>query len=181
MKGFLPKVWFLKKKKTPKKETDFLYYTKRVLFNVIYEKDTVFTCVTISHVLGYELYYLDLKCVASCCGGLVMSPIQLFATPWTTACQAPCDSPSPRICSDLCPLSQWCHPTISSFATPFFFCLHSFPTSGSFPVGQLCIRWPEHWSFSFSISPSNESSGLISFRTDWFDLLAVRGTLKGLI
>ena len=45
----------------------------------------------------------------------------------------------------------------------------------------LCIRWPKYWSFSFSISPSNEYSGLISFRTDWFDLLAVQGTLKSLL
>ena len=45
----------------------------------------------------------------------------------------------------------------------------------------LCIRWPKHWSFSFSISPSNEHSGLISFRMDWLDLLAVQGTLKSLL
>ena len=45
----------------------------------------------------------------------------------------------------------------------------------------LCIRWPKYWSFSFSISPSNEHSGLISFRIDWFDLLAVQGTLKSLL
>ena len=45
----------------------------------------------------------------------------------------------------------------------------------------LCIRWPKYWSFSFSISPSNEHSGLISFRTDWFDLLAVQGTVKSLL
>ena len=45
----------------------------------------------------------------------------------------------------------------------------------------LCIRWPEYWSFSFSISPSNEHSGLISFKIDWFDLLAVQGTLKSLL
>ena len=45
----------------------------------------------------------------------------------------------------------------------------------------LCIRWPKHWSFSFSISPSNEYSGLISFRMDWFDILAVQGTLKSLL
>ena len=63
------------------------------------------------------------------------------------------------------------HPVV-----PFSSCLQSFPASGSF----LHIRWPKHWSFSFSISPSNEYSGLISFRTDWFDLLAVRRTLKRL-
>ena len=62
----------------------------------------------------------------------------------------------------------------------FSSCLQSFPTYGSFPINEsvLCIRWPKYWSFSFNISPSNEYSGLISFRTDWLDLLAVQGTLK---
>ena len=60
---------------------------------------------------------------------------------------------------------------------PLLLCLQSFPASGSFPVSQ----WPEYWSFSFSISPSNEYSGLIPFRMDLFDLLAVQGTLKSLL
>ena len=58
--------------------------------------------------------------------------------------------------------------------------LQSFPASGSFPMSQLFIRWPKYWSFSFSISPSNEYSGLISFGMDWLDLLTVQGTFKGL-
>ena len=71
---------------------------------------------------------------------------------------------------------QWCHPTISSSVVPFSSCLQSFPASGSFPESVLCIRWPEYWSFSLSISPSSEYSGLISFRMDWLDLLAVQVT-----
>ena len=86
---------------------------------------------------------------------------------------------SPEACSTSCPLSQWCYLTISSSATPFSSCLQSFPTSGSFPA--LGIRWPKYWSFSFSISPSSEYLGLISFRGDWFHLLAVQGTLKSLL
>ena len=82
----------------------------------------------------------------------------------------PCPSPIPRTYSNSCPSHQWCHPTISSSVVPFSSRLQSFPASGSFP-----IRWPKYQSFSFSISPSNEYSGLISFRTDWFDLLASRG------
>ena len=72
---------------------------------------------------------------------------------------------SPRVCSDLCPLDQWYHPTISSSATPFSSCLQSFPASESFfNESTLCIRWPKYWSFSFSISPSSEYLGLISSR-----------------
>ena len=64
---------------------------------------------------------------------------------------------------------------------PFSSHLQSFPASGSFRMSVLHIRWPKYWSFSFSISLSNEYSGLISFRIGWFDLLAVQGTLKSLL
>ena len=91
-----------------------------------------------------------------------------------------CPSPTLGVCSNSNPLSQWCHPTISS-CCPLLLNLQFFPASGSFPMSQFFyIRWPKYWSFSFSISPSNEYSGLISFRIDWFDLLAVQGTLKTL-
>ena len=93
----------------------------------------------------------------------------------------PCPSLSPRVCSNSCPLSQWCYPTISSSVAPFSSCLQSFSASGSFPMTVLPIRWPKYWSFSFSISLSNEYSGLIFFRMDWLDLLAVQGTLKSLL
>ena len=69
-------------------------------------------------------------------------------------------------------------PAILSPVIPFSCCPQSLPASGSFPESTLCVRWPKYWSFSFSISPSNEHSGLISFRMDWLDLLAVQGTLK---
>ena len=77
--------------------------------------------------------------------------------------------------------SPWCHPTISSSVVPFSSCPQSFPASWSFPMSQLLIRWPKYWNFSFSISPSNEHPGLISFRMDWLDLFAVQGTLKSLL
>ena len=95
----------------------------------------------------------------------------------------PCPSLSPRVCSNSCPLSQWCHPTISSSATLFSSCSQSFPASGFFFSNEsvLLIRWPKYWSFSFSISPFNEYSGLISFRLDWLDLLSVQETLKSLL
>jgi len=95
----------------------------------------------------------------------------------------PCLSPTPRAYPNSCPLSRWCHPTISSSVFPFSYCpFQPFPASGSFQRGSaLCIRRPKHWSFSFSISPSNEHPGLISFRMDWLDFLAVQGTLKSLL
>ena len=96
--------------------------------------------------------------------------------------RSPCASLSPGVSPSSCPLSRWCYLTISSSADLFSFCLQSFPAWGSFPMSQLfAIRWPKYWSFSFTISPSNEYSGLISFRNDWFDLLAVQGTLKSLL
>ena len=81
-----------------------------------------------------------------------------------------------------CPLSQWCHWSISSSVIPFFLPPSIYPNIRVFSNETvLCIRWPKSWSFSFNISPSNEYSGLISFRMNWLDLLAVQGTLKSLL
>ena len=91
----------------------------------------------------------------------------------------PCPSPTPRACSNSCPLSWWCHPTIFSHH-PLLFLPSIFPSIRVFSSeSALHIMWPKYWSFSFNISPSNEYSGLISFRMDWLELLAVQGTLKG--
>ena len=88
----------------------------------------------------------------------------------------PCPSASPGACSNSSLLSWWCHSTILSFAVPFSSCLLSSSSIRVFPnESVLCIRWPKYWIFSFSISPSSEYSGLIFFRIDWFDLLAVQG------
>ena len=94
----------------------------------------------------------------------------------------PCPSPTPRVYPNSCPLSRWCHPAIWSSVIPFSSCLQSFPESGSLPRSQFfAIGWPKYCSFSFSISPSNEYSGLIFFRIDWLDLLAIQENLKSLI
>ena len=91
----------------------------------------------------------------------------------------PCPSPTPGVYSNSCPLSQWCHPTISSSVVPFSSPLSIFPSIRVFSnKWVLLIRWPKYWSFSFSISPSDEYSGLMSFRMDWLELLAVQGILK---
>ena len=88
----------------------------------------------------------------------------------------PCPSPSPGVFKNSCPLSWWCHPTISSSVVPFSSCPQSFPASGSFQMSQFFASGGKV--LDFSISPSSEYSGLISFRMNWLDLLAVQGTLK---
>ena len=95
----------------------------------------------------------------------------------------PCPSPTPRVYSNSCPLSRWCHPAISfSVIHPILLFPSIFPSIRSFcNESALCIRWPKYWSFSFSISPSNAHPGLTSFRMDWLDLLVVQGTLKSLL
>ena len=93
----------------------------------------------------------------------------------------PCPSPIPGTCSNSCPLSRWCHPTISS-SYPLLLPPSAFPSIRVFSSeSTLHIMWSKYWSFSFSISPSSEYSGLISFRMDWFDLLAAQGALKSLL
>ena len=94
----------------------------------------------------------------------------------------PCPSPTPGVYSNSCSSSWWCHPTISSSVVTFFSCLQSFPASGSLPVSQFFAKGGQSiGSFSFGISPSNEYSGLLSFRMDWLDLLAVQRTVKSLL
>jgi len=96
----------------------------------------------------------------------------------------PCPSPTPRVYSNSCPLSQRCHPTISSSLIAFSSRLQSFPASESFPMSQLFTSGGQSIGVSASTSVlpmNNEYSGLISFRMDWLDLLAVQGTLKSLL
>ena len=91
----------------------------------------------------------------------------------------PCPSPTPRAYSNSCPLSRRFHPTISSSVVPFSSCPLSFPASGSFPVIQHFPSGGQ--SIGVSASASNEYSGLIPFRINWLELLAVQGTLKSLL
>ena len=93
----------------------------------------------------------------------------------------PCPSLSPQICSDSHPLSRRCYQTISSSAAFFSFCLQSFLASKSFHWVSSLHQQSKYWSFSFSNSLSNEYSGLISFRIDWFDLLAVQLAVRRLL
>ena len=106
------------------------------------------------------------------------SSLQLHRLPHA---RLPCPSPIPGAYSNSCPSHWWCHPTISSSVIPFSSCPPIPPSIRVFSnESTLLMRWPKYWTFSFSISPSNEHPGLISFRMDWLDLPAVQGTLKSL-
>ena len=111
-----------------------------------------------------------------------LSHVQLFVTLWTAACQA---SLSFTITQSLLKLMS-IEPVMPSnhliLCRPLLLLPSVFPSIRVFSNDSaLRIRWPKYWSFSFSISPFNEHLGLISFRMDWFDLLAVQGTLKSLL
>ena len=107
------------------------------------------------------------------CCSLAQSCLTL-CNPMDGSSRLPCPSPTPGVYSNSCPSSRWCHPAISSSVVPFSSRLQSFLASWVFS-NESVLQWPEYWSFSFSIRPSNEYSGLISFRFDRFDLLAVKG------
>ena len=115
------------------------------------------------------------------CSVRLLSRVLLFATPWTTALQTSlsitsCQSlPKPMSIESVMPSNHLilCRPLLLPSIFPS---IRVFSNESA-----LRIRWPKYWSFSFSINPSNGYSGLISFRIDWLDLLAVQGTLKSLL
>ena len=108
-----------------------------------------------------------------------LSPLWLFATHGLQHPRPPCPSPIPGLYSDSCPLSWWYPFYHLILCRPLLLLPSIFPSIRVFSnESAFRIRWPKYWNFSFNISPSNEYSGLISFRMDWLDLLAVQGTLK---
>ena len=131
----------------------------------------------------HNIIIIEIKCTISvqCSSVQSLSCVRLFETLWQNA-RPPYPSPTPGVYQTHV---HWVGDAIQP-SHPLLSRLQSFPASYS--VGSvfsneaaLCIRWPKYWSFSFSISPSNEHSGLISFRMDWLDLLVVQGTLKSLL
>ena len=112
----------------------------------------------------------------------MLSCVQVFETPWTAAHQASLSIINSQSLLKLISIESvmpsnhliLCHPLL--LLPSIFSSIRDFSNESAF-----CIRWPNYWSFSFSISPSNELSGLISFRMDWLALLAVHGTFKGLL
>ena len=112
----------------------------------------------------------------------LLSCVRLFATPWTAARQASLFITSSQILLKLMPIELVMPSNHLILCRPLLLLPSVFPSIRGFSnESVLCIRWPKYWSISFSISPSNEYSGLTSFRIDWFDLFEVQGTLKSLL
>ena len=123
--------------------------------------------------LLYALLLLLLSC---------FSHVRLFANPWTAGRQASLSITNSRSLLKLISIESVMPPNHRILCRPLLLLPSIFPSIRVFSnESALCIRWPKYWSFSFNISPSNEHSGLISFRMDWLDLLAVQGTLKRLL
>ena len=111
-----------------------------------------------------------------------LSHVQFFATPWTAEFQAFLSFTIFWSLLKLMSIESVMPSNHLILCGPLLLLPSIFPSIRVFSnEPALCIKWPKYWSFSFTISPSNEYSGLISFRTDWFDLLAVKGTLKSLL
>ena len=111
-----------------------------------------------------------------------LSPVQLFVTSWTAAHHILFSFTISWSLFKLMSIESMMPPNHLILCNILLFLPSIFPSIGIFcNESAVCIRWPKYWSFTFSISPSNEYSGLISFRIDWFDLFAVQGTLKGLL
>ena len=128
---------------------------------------------------GFSVYIMALSFSAQFSRSVVSDSLRPHGLQYS---RLPCPSPTPGAYSNSCPLSRWSHPIISSPCCPLLFLLSIFPSIRVFSnESALHIKWPKYWSFSFSIGSSREYSGLISFRIDWFDLLAVLGTLKSLL
>ena len=112
----------------------------------------------------------------------MLSRVPLFATPWTAAHQASLSITNSQSLLKLISIESVMPSNHLILCHPLLLLPAIFPNIRVFSNElALLIRWPKHWSFSFSVCPSNEYSGLISFRMDWLDLLAVQGTLKSLL
>ena len=113
---------------------------------------------------------------------LLFSCVQLFGTPWTVAHQPSLPFTISWSLLKFMSIESMTPSNHFILCCPLLLLPSVFPASGSFPMSHLfCIRWPMYWKLSFSIGPSKEYSGLISFRINWFDLPAVQGTLKSLL
>ena len=129
------------------------------------------------HLLSASLHYkVQFSSIHS------LSHVWLFATPWTSACQASLSITSSQSLCKLMSIESVMPSNHLILCHPLLLLPSIFPRISAFSnESVLPIKWPKYWTFSFNISPFNEHSGLISFRMDWLDLLAVQGTLKSLL
>ena len=134
---------------------------------------------------GHHMYFLTNQIFglnSSVLFSSVTSRVQLFATPWTAAHQASLSITSSRSLPKLMSIESVMPSNHLILCRPLLLLPSTFPSTRVFSnESVLHIRWPKYWSFIFNISPSSEYSGLIFFRMDWLDLLAVQGTLKSLL
>ena len=166
----------------PKPHVSQMFSLSKILNFLLF---SLFTLLSVFSKVFYCLEFCSLRSLSMTITFAVvvqsLSPVQISVAPLIAASWLPHPLLSPGVFSSSSPLSWWC------YLTPHL--LHSllllpsiFPSTQVFSnESALCIRWPKYWGFRFSISPSNEYSGLISFRMDWFDLLTVQGILKSLL
>ena len=131
------------------------------------------------------MFYVNYMFIISFLEIVVVQPlscVRLFATLWTAACQASLSITNSWNLLKLMSIESVMPCNHLTLCHPLLLLPSIFPSIGVFSNElALCSMWPKYWSFSFSISPCNEYSGLISFRIDWFDLFAVQGILKSLL
>ena len=152
---------------------DFLFQVKKCIISFYYK---LVLALIISIMKAFSVLEIVVFVVQS------PSRIWLFATPWTAARRASLSITSSRNLPKLMPIKSVMPSDHLILCRPLLLLPSIFPNIRGFSNEfALLIRWPNYWSFSFSISPSNEYSGLIFFRMDWFDLLAVHGTFKSLL
>ena len=134
----------------------------------------------VKNIILFPILYMNM--IVTSQSGQSLSRVQLFEIPWTAVCQASLSITSSRSLLKLMSIESVMPSNHLILGHPFLLLPSIFPSIRIFSnKSLLCIRWPEFWSFTFSISPSNEHPGLIFFRMDWLDLLAVQGTLKSLL
>ena len=145
----------------------------------LHDSNVLFLWYTIRKILSYMIPLYAMSTLNKC--GCTEISVQFSLSVVSNSLQPhelqharpPCPSPSPGVHSDTRPSSQWCHPAISSSVIPFSSCPQSLPPSVFSNESTLRMRCPKYWSFSFSIIPSKEHPGLISFRMDWLDFCEI--------
>ena len=133
---------------------------------------------TITHIPAHTMILVSLKNWLQFSSSVVSNSLRRDELQHASCA---CPSPTPTVHSNSHPLSHWWHPAILSSVVPFSFCPQSLPATVFSNESTLRMKGPQYWSFKFSIIPFKEIPGLLSFRMDWLELLAVQGTLKNLL